>query len=302
MKVRSIKSFLILTCVFTLIVGLLGCTKGGSDGQSELSSGDSSSVGSLSCEGGELCSVCGSWVDNLLINNIDPATAELVNVEAIDADLVSITRLTGLEAGNKTLVKLQGLTADGVSVVKRERARDTIDENGFNALFVDGGSNCSIVLPDGGKGVVGQIFTSSGTNLGELLIQKGFALPDAADSCGGQALAGCLSGLEVEEEFSNSVVTKFLWKPISESDGRLAIHSSPFNTTVRVTGALSETRPSVGPGNGFGSLSRFSKPGCSYGNSVKVEFFDNMERRIKINNGDNFITVPSGCSRFEQDY
>jgi hypothetical protein len=98
---------------------------------------------------------------------------------------------------------------------------------------------------------------------------------------------------------STLVIDDFLWKPVSDSDGKLAVLVNPFGARIDVNGAISETLRPIGPGNGRGSTGRGSFPGCAFGNNVTVEVFDRTGARIRLKDGRDFITVPFGCSRFE---
>jgi hypothetical protein len=98
---------------------------------------------------------------------------------------------------------------------------------------------------------------------------------------------------------SSSVVSRFIWKPESERDGKLVVLVNPTNVRVVVTGDISETLSNSGPSNGFGTTARGSFGGCSYGNSVLVEFFDSQGRRVLVSGGRSGITVPEGCKRAE---
>jgi len=84
-----------------------------------------------------------------------------------------------------------------------------------------------------------------------------------------------------------------LWKPVSDSDGKLAIHTGPFNTSVIVNGELGENS---GPGNGFGSLARFSRPGCGY-SDPQIQVIDNGTGRRYEVGGQTTFTVPLPCNR-----
>jgi hypothetical protein len=85
------------------------------------------------------------------------------------------------------------------------------------------------------------------------------------------------------------------WKPLSDSTGKLAIHTSPYDTIVIVNG---ETGTNQGPGNGYGSLARFNKPGCAYGAAtVRVV---NERGAAYMFNGQSEIKIADGCSRWKR--
>ncbi len=164
-----------------------------------------------------------------------------------------------------------------------------------DAIFFPAAKDCITTLPGGGQGSIGQIFSASGKSYSETLIHNGLAQIDV-DPCGGHLIQSCYDAL-VDEGGSNEIageLNSFLWKPQSDSNGLLAVHSGPYNSTVRVNG---ETGTNAGPGNGFGSLARFSKSGCGYGGNVQVEVL-NAQGLPYVVNGQRTITIPSGCNRY----
>ncbi len=84
-----------------------------------------------------------------------------------------------------------------------------------------------------------------------------------------------------------SDLTHFLWKPVSESNGKLVILTNP-TTSLVVDG---ETLSDNGPSNGRCTTSRASKSGCSFGEDVLVAVTSLAEFRI--------IRIPNGCQRYE---
>ena len=98
---------------------------------------------------------------------------------------------------------------------------------------------------------------------------------------------------------TDKVISKFLWKPKATSpynEGKLVIHVDACDAVVVVNG---EALPDYGPGNGRCNTSRSQKTACSYGNNVKVEVFDIKTNEPYMHNGLPYVTVPSGCDRFE---
>jgi hypothetical protein len=162
-----------------------------------------------------------------------------------------------------------------------------------SAIFIPAGADCSASLDGGSTGSLGQLFTPSGRSYSEALISRGLATV-SSDPCGGSLLTSCYRALQ-EEAASKYAgeIGRLLWKPVSDSNGKLAVHTEPYGTTVRVNG---ETGTNHGGGNGYGSLARFSKPGCAYGSNVRVEVFDRNGAAYTFN-GLPYIIIPSGCSR-----
>ena len=58
------------------------------------------------------------------------------------------------------------------------------------------------------------------------------------------------------------------------------------------------TGTNQGPGNGYGSLARFSQPGCAYGANVQVKVIDERTGAAYTFNGSDTITIPNGCNRY----
>lgn len=101
------------------------------------------------------------------------------------------------------------------------------------------------------------------------------------------------------EEISSQVIDDFLWKPQSERNGNLVVLVNPSNVRIDVTGVISETLTDSGPSNGRGTTGRSIFSGFQFGDNVRVEFFDSNNRRIRVANGDDFVTIPQGRDRFE---
>lgn len=279
---------------------LIACTQpSGSEQTSEMSEVPDE----ILATGPLLESSCGIVTHGEMHESLSSGQAELVTVKALNTDLVVITSLGGVNAGGSTLVQLQGLTSQGVDEYRRQKGLDLIYQRTVNnAYFVTGGDECSLVVDGGGRGVVGQIFSSTGENINEALLGSGSALPRGEDGCGGEALQACYAAIEVPEEFSPLVINNFLWKPVSDNDGKLVIGVDEF-VTVKVIGALTETHPAERfAGFPYVSFIRYAKPGCSYGNNIRVEFYDQNGLRLKTGNGADHVTVASGCSRNEQRF
>jgi len=282
---KSVKFIFVISLIL-----ILGCTKAPS----------SNSNGGSTDAIPESASVrCGVFTADKFEPSVPFDNAEAVYVEALGADLVSITRTTGEEAGNKQLVKLQGITASGLSSGKLVRAKQTIDaEVGFGALFLPAGDSCTLSLPSGGKGVYGQIFTADHRSLSEILVSKGLAFPEAG-VCGGDELAGCYAGIEAQEEISDQVLTHFLWKPVSESNGKLVILHDGFGVNVSIEGAVSSMAGTDdGGSNGYAATIRYPYPGCAYG-SPTLRFYDQLDRVVALNNGQTSLKISNGCERTE---
>lgn len=279
------KSFFLAVAVFIFISG---CNNGSSSDSPEQ---ERSSAPALS-------SRCGVVSNSEVYNPLPEQMAEPVEVEAVSADTVVVTRTTGQYAGTSQVVKLHGVSADSVGDFANARGIKLIEEaTSASALLVVAG-DC-VAQFDGGQGVYGQIFTLAGQSLSELLLEAGVVKPQV-DGCGSEALVGCYSTIEVTRQFSSKTVSWFLWKPVSESNGNLAVLVDPESVDVVVKGAVQETGSDRGPSNGRGTTSRFTHRGCTFGNDVVVEFYDRENGLlIPLVDGRENVVVPRGCDRYE---
>jgi len=107
------------------------------------------------------------------------------------------------------------------------------------------------------------------------------------------------TGAASTHETSSELIDDFLWKPISESTGNLAVLVNPRNVRVEVSGDRSDTLGNTGPSNGRGTTARGPRPGCDYGDNVVVEFFDSSNRRIFVADGRSRVIISKGCERHE---
>ncbi|MCB0335456.1 MAG: hypothetical protein KDD62_04100, partial [Bdellovibrionales bacterium] len=95
-------------------------------------------------------------------------------------------------------------------------------------------------------------------------------------------------------------INDFIWKPASERNGLLVVLVNPVNTRIVVTGTtMSETLLDSGPSNGRGTTGRSTFSGASFGNGVKVEFFDSTGARILVADGRRWVDIPIGAHRLE---
>ncbi|MCB9030279.1 MAG: hypothetical protein H6619_04445 [Deltaproteobacteria bacterium] len=280
-----------LTSLIFLV--LSGCTQSTSDStSSDQSSTFSESETSVNSE-------CGIVIENTFLKPIPFDSAEPVRVEAISSDLVIVTRTEGEQAGNEQLVKLQGITSSGLEPFKIQKGKNLIEQMaGFNGFFLSAGAGCETTLPGGGAGVVGQIFSSDMKSVNEALIANGAALPESG-SCGGDQLAGCYAGIDVEVEISPLTISHFLWKPESEKDGNLVVLVDAYGVNAKISGATSSSKgDNGGPSNGYGATIRYPFSGCSYG-SATLEFYDSQGRLVQTASGEPSIKIANGCSRSE---
>ncbi len=288
-----------LLCIILLIIAV-GCKKsssGGDDTSSDDSSSDSTSDTPAVSSG---CGVILNANRTARLENPAPSgSGERVSVQAIKSDLVIVTRLEGINEGTEQLVQLHGVTADGVPSFLESQGVELIERlTSGTALLFPAGAECSVTVLGGGLGILGQLFTRAGDNINERLIELGAVVP-SDNGCEASALLGCYNEIDVIEQFSTERITQFLWKPVSESNGNVVVLVNPTDIRVVVSGSINETFVDFGPSNGRGTTARGNRPGCAYGSNVRVEFFDFQGLRVRVNNGNESVTVPNGCNRLD---
>lgn len=215
--------------------------------------------------------------------------------EILKPDLFIVQRTEG--NFGPELIQLLGVTTDGVSSSLVQLGKDNLRrELGSSAYLIPG--SCPITVAGGGLATLGQLFFRSGQSVAEHLIANASVKPQD-NGCGASEIVGCYNGIDVDEPVSTQTISWFLWKPVSESNGNLAILVDPFQIDVRVNGTrLTNT----GPSNGRGTTARANRPGCAFGANARVEFFDRLGRRVLVDNGASSITVANGCNRVETRY
>jgi hypothetical protein len=260
-----------------------GCTKdsGGGSGSDDSGSGQQT-LGAFETD-------CGTVIKSKVKNPVDPASGIRGKARAVGANLLTLTPTSG----GPVLVKLHGLGAPYSDAVQRGALRILDGLTQEDAIFFAAAPDCTTQISTA-TGTIGQLFTASGKSYSEELIRQGYAAV-VNDVCDGSELTQCYSAL-IEEATAGTAgeLEKFLWKPVSDSNGRLAVHSSPSGTAVVVAG---ETGVNAGGGNGYGSLARFSKPGCAYGGNVTVRVLNEQGLPYRFN-GQTSLTIPNGCQRY----
>jgi len=285
--------------ILAIACSVNGCTKSG-DGSSD-GPGDPPDSGDPS-EG--FRTECGVVQGGKLYNPVDPKDGDRATARVVGPNLIAIRRNSRMEE----FVKLHGIDVPG-SIEQTNKAEalleDMIAEGEVYFYQVD--KTCITTVNNGMNGVIGQVFSASGKSFAESLIKSGNA-DVGTDVCDGELIGACYRALledsitptptpEPEYEGPSNPAGFILWKPVADSDGRLAIHSVPYGTTIVVDG---ETGTNRGPGNGYGSLARFRKNGCGYGRKPRIEMI--MSDGSKFMFGDkSFATVPDGCQRWVID-
>jgi len=279
-----------------LIFSILACGGGG---------GSSSTRGNSTLLNKELTyqTRCGLVIEGSLQQTSSARDAESVSVEPISGDTLIVTRLEGAQAGSTQLVKLHGVSSGNSfsNSLAVDRIRATLGSEPAALVIPSYDGSCGVFVAGGGEGVVAQIFSSTGVSLNELLLSQGL-VEARTDVCQSELLQSCYMEMEAEA-ISPKRITDFLWKPISESNGNLAVLVDPFQISVFVSGAVNDSLINTGPSNGRGTTARSASfPGSRFGSNVLVEFFDENGKRVLLNNGERSIVIPNGADRVRSFY
>jgi hypothetical protein len=280
------------------LVTFIGCTKEDSGSDSTPSR---SSQGSSTASEPTLRTSCGTIFKGELINPPNRKDASRGSLTYIGPNLILMKMKK-----REQLIKLHGIDVPALSS-QRVVAQELVSSLSLkgDGYFFAAEPDCSIPLEDGTQGIVGHLFSADGKSFAEELIKKNAAVV-TTDVCQGFKVSPCYRALaeqsvpptptiEIPEYEGPSTPAGFiLWKPVSDSDGRLAVHSVPYGTSVRVEG---ETGRNKGGGNGYGSLARFRKAGCSYGKNVKLELILSGGEKHTFKDK-TFATIPDGCRRW----
>lgn len=308
---------LLLFAVLFLVVSATACSSGSSsdddNGGGQQPEGPEGPDGPDSGPGTAFLSLCGAVIDNLLVNPVPSVNLEEVSVEVLRHDILVITRLLGIEAGNRQLVKIHGVSSDGLRDFQKIKAENIIRDLTLGGAFFAKASTalpipdpdtgilpdmCDLSFPGGGTGTVGQLYSRSGQNVAEVLLAEGAAV-GVSELCSSSLLLPCYDSIEPEEEFSPQEIRIFLWKPSSERDGGLVVLVGAAGITVVVAGAVTETLVGFGPSNGRGTTARSSRSGASFGSNIRVTFFDSQGRVVLLTNGEREVIIPNGGDRVE---
>lgn len=294
---KRAKLLLILLSLTLISSQLTGCTK--SDSGDSNGSGSEKPPANDTSEG--FRTECGTVLGGKVVNPVDPKDGDRAKARVLGPNLIAIKRKKNLEE----FIKLHGLDVPS-SIEQRNGAENLMEKlvAEGEVYFYQTEKRCITTVENGTNGLIGQIFSASGKSFSEEVIKAGFA-DVGTDVCNGELIAPCYRALLEEaitptptpepEYYGPSQPAGFiLWKPVSDSDGRLAVHSVPYGASVIVNG---ERGSDKGGGNGYGSLARFRKNGCGYGRNARVQLV--MNDGSKFNFGDkDFAIIPDGCKRW----
>lgn len=271
-------------CFFLLIFSSCTESSSGSGGESTGGGSDESSgIGSFRTS-------CGTVVGSEIQNPANGEDGIAVRIQrAAGANSVVVSRANGDQ-----IVQLRALSED-VSDIRASRAMSVMDDfRGSAILFTN---ECAAVVSGGGRGIVGELFSTSGVSLTEAIVEASGASITTATGCSADLMAGCYQSLsDASEPEEGGSVSNFLWKPISERDGNLVVLLSPRGATVIVNGT---TLTDFGSSNGRGTTARANRPGAAFGSNVTVQAFDSDGRVLLFPGGADSFNIPNGSERVE---
>ena len=238
-------------------------------------------------------SQCGVVHEGMLKNPVAIEEGRSGHVEIADYNLVVIHLPEG-----SVLVKLQGIEGMygyAFRTLAMNKLREIAGDG--QAVFYQAMPDCTVRTSGGGVAAVGSLFTIDGVNYVEELLKTGYVEADRYDYCSGELVGECLKTIEeTAPEYSDYVVSDFLWKPVSDKDGNLTVLLNPYGATIYVNGIkLADS----GSGNGRGTIARGRMPGCNYGGNVQVKVYDDEGRIILFPDGSETYIIPNGCQRYE---
>jgi hypothetical protein len=277
------------------IAALAACTSGGGDDNGSNGGGGDSGGGSSSSL--EFRTSCGTVFGEELLNPIKASEGE----DVVILEIVSHnTFIVSPQAGGQILVKLHGIS-DSISKVQAGRAADLLAAFGLKAIMIrPSETGCGVTTDGGGAGSAVALFTTGGTSYAEALLKAGGANASSSDPCMVSLISSCYRALEDDAEAelpqTGATISRFLWKPVSERDGRLVVLISPSASTIIAGG---EVLNLTGGSNGFSQTGRGTRAGCGYGANVTVEARDSQGRTLVWPDGSLSFNIPNGCDRVE---
>ncbi len=274
--------------VFGLLILFAGCT----DGDTSVGGGDTDTPAGDPSDGGRAVTTdCGIVSEGVIQNPISTGKARIVQAEIVASNRAILTLPEG-----SVLLKFQGIGSaeDFLAGAAVTKLKDMIPTG--RALYYQAQPGCTTITEGGGIAQVGQLVSIEGQSLSEELIRSGYASVDAYDACGGELIGSCYEALRESSVSIDGVVSNFLWKPVSDSNGMLVVLLNPAGATVVVNGTALRN---VGPSNGRGTTARGDKSGCSFGSNVKVRVYSQRGGIILFPNGEAEYTIPNGCTRYE---
>jgi hypothetical protein len=260
-------------------VCLTACSSGGSG------EGGGGDVGDPT----ELTTSCGVLVNQQLESTVSTSQGVPVTIKRIFGNNeVSIQ----LPNAGLQLVKLSAIgTVDNSRWEAVQNALGSLARQ--QVYWFPAGEQCDVVSGGVPQSVVGQLVTANDQSFSEELVKRGLAPITSREPCSNPQYVSCLKAVAETEKISAGPLTSFLWKPVSDSTKKLAVHSGPANASVIVNGELGLNQ---GPGNGYGSLARFSRAGCGYPNA-QVQVIDTATNLPYDLNGSTTFTIPDPCTR-----
>jgi hypothetical protein len=264
---------------------LTGCSSG--------SESDSTSSGGSSSNGRELTTSCGTPVSGSVENPVNTADGiEAVQVQILEPNLYIVTTLEG-----DVLAQLHGIQS--AKPQRRNAAISRIRRLLNQSIFYfPAGDGCTTTALGGGTAAIGSLVTRGGVSFSEVLLEEGFVEGvQSTGSCAEATTASCYQALfESGATQTAGTISRFLWKPEADRDGRLVVLTNVCNVDIIANG---ETLSNSGASNGRCTTARSSRSGCAFG-TAQVQVIDRTSGLpYAFPDGSTVYTIPNGCDRVE---
>ena len=273
--------------LLALLVCCAGCRK-----DSHGSKGGGGSNNDPTVNKGDFLTSCGTVVNGELKNPVASKDGIRVTTEVLTPSQIIGT----MSDGGKILIKLHGIKDGSSKFLAAATAKLKAIAGDGQAIFFKAGEDCTTTVSGGGVATVGSLFTLAGKSYAEELIASGYATLAYNDYCGGSLISNCYDSLQEDAPKVGDVLTKFLWKPEADKDGKLVVLVSTYNAKVVVNG---ETLNNTGASNGYGSTARGTRNGCAYGANPRVRVYTSKDEIVLFPNGQAEYVIPNGCQRHQ---
>lgn len=289
---KNLKRFFILIFLCTFAFACIQ-DQNKSDDKSKSDSSQSSS--SSSSNSGTLSTSCGLSIDGTLQKN--PKIAPFIKGRLSDVVSAELYIFSSVEDGTKYLLKLPAVADNGTSNEQRYYIKNLINSAGTVDIYRTR-EDCVVEVPGGGKAFIANIVLGNGKVLAEELLKTGHVKVDEI-VCENQGLISCYNSIYKSDygtNIGNQVVSNFLWKPVSDKDGKLTVLLNPGSVDVYVG---SEKLYHSGSGNGRATIVRGNKPGCNYPAPIRVKVLEHNGKLVAFPGGKSYYEIPNGCKRTE---
>ena len=280
---------LILLCVFAF-----SCVQEGGNSNKK-SKNESSSSQDDSKGDGSLSTSCGLPIDGQLQKKLK--STPFMKARLNDVVSAELYIFSSVDDGSSVLIKLPAVADNSTSSTQRYNIRSLIANEGTVSLYKTR-EDCVVEVPGGGKAFIANVVLGNGKVLAEELLKTGLLKVDEI-VCEPQEILSCYNSLYRKDfgtTIGDQVVSNFLWKPVSDKDGKLTVLLNPGGVDVYVG---NEKLSHSGSGNGRATIVRGNKQGCNYPAPIRVKVIDSNGKLVAFPGGKAYYDIPNGCKRTE---